>query len=292
MGTTGVVANHRGNKDTVQINVEIGTNNRVLSSMDNLTGWTLDHLLMDTAGTKLSISTDTFTTAPGAFKVDYKFTYQTGATNYIYLKSDIPVFGVPDSIHLDVKADGPQHHVTYSVTDEDNELFRITMAQYITSVMFEETKTAVSRAVPGGTSGTLYFPLRFKEIQIRLSSTKIPGQVYSGTIYFDNLQVSYPGNPPVSVEDEKLPTEFGLWGNYPNPFNPETKISYSLSRSGFTNLTIYDITGSVVKKLMSEYQSPGSYQISWNASHLPSGIYMAVLNVEGEVRVHKMVLLK
>ncbi|MBP7543485.1 MAG: T9SS type A sorting domain-containing protein, partial [Ignavibacteriaceae bacterium] len=65
-----------------------------------------------------------------------------------------------------------------------------------------------------------------------------------------------------------------------------------LSRSGFTNLTIYDITGSVVKKLMSEHQSPGSYQISWNASHLPSGIYMAVLNVEGEVRVHKMVLLK
>ncbi len=291
-GTTEVVANHRGNKDTVQIIVEIGTNNRVLSSMDNLTGWTLDHLLMDTTGTRLSISTDTLTTAPGAFKIDYKFTYQSGVTNYIFLKSDIPIFGVPDSIHLDVKADGPQHHVTYSVTDEDNELFRITMAQYITSVMFEETKTAVSRAVPGGTSGTLYFPLRLKEIQIRLSSTKIPGQVYSGTIYFDNLQVSYPGNHPVSVENEVLPAEFGLWGNFPNPFNPETKISYSLNRAGFTNITIYDVTGSVVTKLINEYQSPGKYQISWNASHLPSGVYMAVLEVEGEVRVHKMMLLK
>lgn len=291
-GTTQVIANHRGNKDTVEIIVEIGTTNRVLSSMDNLNGWTLDHLLMDTTGTKLSISTDTFTTSPGALKVDYKYTYQPGMTNYIFLKSDIPIFGVPDSIHLDVKADGPQHHVTYSVTDEDNELFRITMAQYITSVMFEETKTAVSRAVPGGTSGTLYFPLRLKEIQIRLSGTKVPGQVYTGTIYFDNLQVSYPANHPVSVKHEDVPTAFGLWGNFPNPFNPETKISYSLSRAGHTNLTIYDITGSVVTKLINESQLPGNYQISWNANHLPSGVYIAVLDVFGEARVHKMLLLK
>ncbi len=291
-GTTKIIADHRGNRDTVTINVEIGTSNRVLSGMDNLNGWTTGYVMVDTTGTNVTATTDTFTTAPGSFKINYKFTYQAGQFFYIYLKTDIPIFGVPDSIHLDVKANGPQHHVTYIITDENDEPFRVTMAQYITSVMFAETKTALSRAVPAGTSGTLYFPIRLKEIQVRLGSSMVAGQVYSGTIYFDNLQVSYPGNIPVSVEDEELPSGFSLAGNYPNPFNPETRIRYVLDKAGIAKLEIYDITGSKVQTLLNGYQNPGKYELAWNAAKLPSGVYMAVLEQEGRTLTHKMVLLK
>ena len=291
-GSTRVIADHRGNKDTVTINVEIGTTNRLLSGMDDLTGWNVEYVMTDSSGTNVTASADTFTTSPKSFKINYKFTYQTGQFYYIYLKTDIPVFGVPDSIHLDVKADGPQHHVTYMITDENNELFRITMPQYITSLMFAETKTPVNRAAPAGTTGTLYFPIRLKEIQVRLGSDKVVGQVYSGTIYIDNLQVSYPGNTPVSVEDEELPSGFTLAGNYPNPFNPETRIRYVLDKAGIARLHIFDITGAKLSTLLNGYQMPGKYDITWDAAKYPSGVYLAVLEQGGKTITHKMVLLK
>lgn len=291
-GFVKIFADHRGNKDSVLVSVEIGEGTRLVDQMDDLQPWTIDYLLMDTSGTNLSIAIDTFTTAPGSFKLNYKFTYQIGAFNYIYLKTDKQLYGVPDSIHIDVKADGPQHHVTWLVTDENDEPFKITMAQYINSLMFEETRTPVSRAVPAGTTGTLYFPLKLKEIQIRMGSSKVPGQVYSGTIYLDNLRVSYPTNQPVSIREEQIPTGFGLWGNYPNPFNPETTITYSLEKSGNTQLDIYDVTGAKIESLVNSYQTPGKFQITWKGTKFTSGVYFAVLNQNGETRVHKMVLLK
>ena len=291
-GFVTVFADHRGNKDSVLISVEIGEGIRLIDGMDDLQAWTVDYLLMDTTGTNLSIAIDTFTTAPGSFKLNYKFTYATGVFNYIYLKTDKQIYGVPDSIHVDVKADGPQHHVTWLVTDENDELFRITMPQYITSVIFQETKTPVNRAVPGGTTGTLYFPLKLKEIQIRMGSSRVPGQVYSGTIYMDNLRVSYPTEAPVSVKDMEMPSGFGLWGNFPNPFNPETTISYSLDKAGNTLLDIYDITGAKIESLVNAFQSPGKYHATWKGNKYTSGVYFAVLNREGDIRVHKMVLLK
>lgn len=291
-GFVTVFADHRGNKDSVLISVEIGEGIRLIDGMDDLQAWTVDYLLMDTTGTNLSIAIDTFTTAPGSFKLNYKFTYATGVFNYIYLKTDKQIYGVPDSIHVDVKADGPQHHVTWLVTDENDELFRITMPQYITSVIFQETKTPVNRAVPGGTTGTLYFPLKLKEIQIRMGSSRVPGQVYSGTIYLDNLRVSYPTEAPVSVKDMEMPSGFGLWGNFPNPFNPETTISYSLEKAGNTLLDIYDITGAKLESLVNAFQSPGKYHATWKGNKYTSGVYFAVLNREGDIRVHKMVLLK
>lgn len=291
-GFVTVYADHRGNKDSVLVSVEIGEGIRLVDGMDDLQAWTVDYLLMDTSGTNLSIAIDTFTTAPGSFKLNYKFTYATGVFNYIYLKTDKQIYGVPDSIHVDVKADGPQHHVTWLVTDENDEPFRITMAQYITSVIFQETKTPVSRAVPAGTTGTLYFPLKLKEIQIRMGSSRVPGQVYSGAIYLDNLRVSYPTEAPVSVRDMEMPSGFGLWGNFPNPFNPETTISYSLDKAGNTLLDIYDITGAKIESLVNAFQAPGKYHTTWKGNKYTSGVYFAVLNREGDIRVHKMILLK
>lgn len=293
-GTAKIVADHRGNRDTATVEIEIGTNNRILSGLDNLAGWSFQYIMTDSTGTNVSVSNDTYTTAPGSFKIDYKYTYEPGQFYYIYLKNDIPVFGVPDSIHLDVKSDGQQHHITYYVTDENDEPYRITMAQYVTSLDFEETKTAISRAVPAATTGTFYFPIRMKEIQIKLGNTKVPGQVYSGTIYLDNLQVSYPGGTPVSIKNEEfsLPDQFMITGNYPNPFNPVTKLLYSLDKPGVTNLEIYDITGAKVFTLVNYWQPVGKYEINWNASQLPSGVYLARLEQNGRTITHKMLLLK
>ncbi len=71
------------------------------------------------------------------------------------------------------------------------------------------------------------YPVTLKQIIIKLASSRQVGQDYNGTLYFDNLQVSYPDSTITSVAEENyLPVNFSLSQNYPNPFNPSTKIGF------------------------------------------------------------------
>ena len=80
---------------------------------------------------------------------------------------------------------------------------------------------------------------------------------------------------------------------YPNPFNPETNISFSLPLSGEAVLSIYDIQGREVARLIDGFQSAGSHTIVWNAEHQPSGVYFARLFADGgQTQTRKLVLMK
>ncbi len=78
----------------------------------------------------------------------------------------------------------------------------------------------------------------------------------------------------------------------PNPFNPETRISYVLAQPGFVRLGVYDVTGRLVTRLVSEDQSAGEYVVEWKAGELPSGVYFCRFET-GDVRLtRKMLLLR
>ena len=78
----------------------------------------------------------------------------------------------------------------------------------------------------------------------------------------------------VGVEDETtLPKEFALEQNYPNPFNPSTVISYQLPVGGDVMLKVYDILGNEIATLIDEFKPAGRYEVEYNASSLPSGVY-------------------
>ena len=85
---------------------------------------------------------------------------------------------------------------------------------------------------------------------------------------------------------------FSLAQNYPNPFNPNTKIQFSISKSVFAKLTIYDITGRVMAILVNEDLKPGIYEVEWDASHRASGVYYYKLETESYTETKKMVLIK
>jgi len=89
-----------------------------------------------------------------------------------------------------------------------------------------------------------------------------------------------------------IPEKFGLFQNYPNPFNPSTNIKYQITHNEFVILKIFDITGREVESLVNENQSPGTYEISWNASNYPSGVYFYKLQAGDFVETKKMILLK
>lgn len=86
--------------------------------------------------------------------------------------------------------------------------------------------------------------------------------------------------------------EFVLEQNYPNPFNPTTKISFSIPSAGNYSLKVYDILGKEVASLVEEYKIAGNYEVVFNASNLPSGMYIYRLQGQNINLVKKMMLIK
>jgi predicted outer membrane repeat protein len=98
----------------------------------------------------------------------------------------------------------------------------------------------------------------------------------------------------VQVEEKgsSLPTLFELFQNYPNPFNPSTKIKYSVPHSSNVVIKIFDILGREIQMLVNEEEPVGTYEISWNAANLPSGIYFYQLKAGSYLNTRKTILLK
>jgi hypothetical protein len=88
------------------------------------------------------------------------------------------------------------------------------------------------------------------------------------------------------------PTDYKLYQNYPNPFNPVTNIIYQIPKSGLVQLKVFDLLGSEVAELVNEEKAEGSYSINFDASNLPSGVYIYSLRVNDYIQNNKMTLLK
>lgn len=101
------------------------------------------------------------------------------------------------------------------------------------------------------------------------------------------------GEINTSIHNEiYLPQDYELSHNYPNPFNPKTKISYRLPEAGKISLKIYDVLGSEVVTLFEGQQDAGYYEQTFNAENLASGTYIYRLSGDNVYLVRKMVLLK
>ena len=122
-------------------------------------------------------------------------------------------------------------------------------------------------------------------------------------ILFENdddgsLMVMYNNNTINTVEDTDISyLKTKLYGNYPNPFNPETKIGYSMAKAGNAELTIYNIKGQRVKTLINDHIESGDHSIVWNGkddkgTDVSSGVYFYRLKTADGVHNKKMLLLK
>ncbi len=93
----------------------------------------------------------------------------------------------------------------------------------------------------------------------------------------------------ISFADE---LNFNLVQNFPNPFNPETKIKFELPKASFVKLSIYNTLGEEVGNLINEKKDAGIYSIDFNAKNLPSGVYLYRLETNGYTQTKKMLLVK
>jgi hypothetical protein len=134
-------------------------------------------------------------------------------------------------------------------------------------------------------------------IHIVMQGDSIPGSTVNAVspmpvgVTAQYYHFSYTWIPP-SVGDENVINTFKLQQNYPNPFNPKTTIKYSIPSTSFIKLKVFDVLGNEIATLVNEEKSAGNYDVDFNASEIPSGVYFYKLKAGDFTQTKKMVLLK
>ena len=107
--------------------------------------------------------------------------------------------------------------------------------------------------------------------------------------YVDTANVTYNVNNEII---EQIPVGYSLSQNYPNPFNPSTYINFTIPNNTHVRITVYDITGRVVQRLLNETKVAGNHSINFNADALSSGVYFYIMQTDAFREVKKMSLIK
>lgn len=125
------------------------------------------------------------------------------------------------------------------------------------------------------------------------SATSAPALMIDGIRIATNWGLAVTGTA-TGVEENKsiLPTKFELSQNYPNPFNPSTTIKYQVPQNSFVNVSVFDILGNQVKTLVNEEKAAGSYDLKFDASNIPSGVYFYKIQTSSFTQTKKMILMK
>jgi photosystem II stability/assembly factor-like uncharacterized protein len=117
-----------------------------------------------------------------------------------------------------------------------------------------------------------------------------------GSYSYKLIQIDFDGTQTeseiVNIEVSSQPTEYSLSQNYPNPFNPSTTIEFSIPQSGNVKLVVYNSLGEEVSTLINNYGAAGNHKINFDATGLPSGLYLYKLSTANYSAVKKMIVLK
>jgi hypothetical protein len=231
--------------------------------------------------------------AVGDIDGSYTQTLPTGATFQksflVQLKSGTEKFTVSASTTASYGAVGMRIKVTsskvVSITsklpgfmsniDDEGVSFGWFAADGITPVQFKANEAIVTVTLAEKTGDGSSVTVESKLVDIQR------------TVLNNNLSVSIQGN---------IPSVFELKQNYPNPFNPSTQIDYDLPMPGMVTLTVYNMLGQEVAKLVNEHKEAGSYTIQWMPRNLASGMYIYRIRVKTEnetiTTVKRLMLLK
>jgi hypothetical protein len=128
--------------------------------------------------------------------------------------------------------------------------------------------------------------------QARVAVKNFSAVAEEGSVYSAGGQATIESSESAPLNPSETPKTTQLNGNYPNPFNPSTQISFSLENSGFVTLKIFNMLGQEVATLVNQPMQKGTHKVSFNASELSSGMYMYRLIADNYVDTKKMMLVK
>lgn len=291
-GTARVWAKYGGKSDTATVYVQIGTGTVVTDSVENIGTWNVTGQNIDSTQSILTLSSQYHSIGNSSLKAAYSFTYTANQYNWFYLNNTKQLYGVPDSIELDIRSDGAQHRLFFDLTDVLNQNVRVMGHKMANNATTFET---IRGALPKLTS--IIYPLTLKSISLALGSTQVAGQVYQGALHIDNLRVKYPEDPNGITEGKGLKADvFKLYPNYPNPCNPSSRISFHLPEPAKVKLIVYSSLGQEAFVKEYNYEAPGLQEIVFQTSKLASGAYFCCIEAQNSKHlfraVNKLLVLK
>ncbi|MDF1612833.1 T9SS type A sorting domain-containing protein [Stygiobacter electus] len=144
-------------------------------------------------------------------------------------------------------------------------------------------------SILGATSGNDFMCVQFSND----TAYAVWGSNTTGTlnIWFQRINLSNLTN--VNIESAKnLPSDYTLYQNYPNPFNPSTTINFSLPKTEYVTLNVFDALGNEITTLVNAEMPSGEHSVVFDAKNLSSGVYFYKLQSGEFVQVNKMILMK
>ncbi len=152
---------------------------------------------------------------------------------------------------------------------------------------------SVALVPPGATEQWISVDIPISQFQPTVNLTEVFQLMFTGngTIYLDNIYFSTMISDVREVQNS-FPSDFTMEQNYPNPFNPSTNIRFSLPDANQVTLKVFDMLGQEVVTLVNEFINAGSYEVTFDASNLPTGIYTYSLTAGDFQSVRKMMLIK
>ena len=282
--------------DTVtgQAAVSVGISTEImLDDFSTTAKWTLTGLRVDLGACSFTADATSHYSAPASGKLDYTLT--TGGTSALYLDCMIPVSGSPTAVSLMVYGDGREHWLRAEFQDADGEKFLINLTEASPGIdwadSWQELKIPLENSIAhwSNPGAVMHFPLTWTRIYLaEADETKKD----SGTIYLDDFKAHYI-TTDIPDKSHNIPRHFQLEQNFPNPFNPETTIRYSVPRAGKVQIELFNIHGQKIRSLVDREQPAGKYQVQWRVQNLSSSVYFYSLRFDDRlIATRKMIVLK
>lgn len=160
---------------------------------------------------------------------------------------------------------------------------------YLDSVLDADT---YAKGFSGGSYNDIYYQKMWEYSKgFTIELFKSASRILTSMIYKAWIEAGSPGITSISSGPHSA-AEFKLFQNYPNPFNPETNISFYLGKRETVKLIIYDMLGKEAAVLINEEKEPGSYNVTFDAANLSSGVYLYKLETASFTQTKKLLLMK
>ena len=284
------------------VNIFLGTGNGVFLSTNNGTNWTLvnDGLTSHNVLSLATINNNILAgTQPGIGIGGGVFLSTNNGTKWIQtgLNGSFVYSLVVNGTNVYAATNNGVFLSTNNGTNWSSIIPGISLELYFTSLAVSASNIFAGHYGRGVYHSTDYGST-WSQANKGLIDTTIFALAVSGNYVFAGTYSSGVWRRPLSElvgitkETSELPKQFTLSQNFPNPWNPSTNIKYFIPQASLISLKVYDILGNEIETLVNEEKPAGTYELTFNAANLPSGVYLYRIQAGSFVETKKMVLLK
>ncbi len=277
-GATAVVAAYGATlRDTARVEVQIGAGALRLDPMDGVAGWSLES---DGVEATLDAVDDPQATGGKALRLSYTLT-RGAQLPALKLRARYPIYGVPDSLLMQVRTDGKRYILRYLLENPAADPLSLTVPRYVVDTAYALLAGPVARSVP---AVDLSYPVALVGIEVvpPLAGVAV-GETTSGTLVFDDLWVTYPGGSPSTATASGPEAEGGILRIYPNPSQSTATVAVRVACGRRVRRQVYDALGRLVRTAFDGVVAAGDREVTVAVEDLPSGVYVVRPEIGGTV---------